>query len=215
MDNVNALRAALRTRSRAAGLVFGLAALAAGCAPSPPPFPELPRLAFSIPFSTKNMCGLGVSPAVVVPNPPEGTVRYKLQMTNASVLFQQPWQEVLPARPNGIPEGAAPDYPGPCPGDLQAFQYRFEVLALDAQNRPLAFGQTGIAVYPIDRELKRERANTGGTAASRVPPEPSSPIETPLPYARDWGNNAVLSPPISPALTPGTVGPSYGPAFGR
>lgn len=211
MDHVNAICAAMRTRRGHLGVVFFLAALASGCAPPPPPHPELPQLAVSVPFGTKNMCGLGVSPAVVVPNPPKGTTSYKVQMTNLSVLFQEPWKAELPARPNGIPEGAAPDYPGPCPGDLQAFSYRFEVMALDAQDQPLAYGQTSIAVYPIERTLKQERAATGGrTGAPMGPPEPSAPLEYPLPYSRNFGT-PTLTPPYNPALMPGTLGPSYSP----
>jgi hypothetical protein len=151
----------------------GVVATLAGCAPFPEAFPELPRLTVATKFGIKNLCRLGVSPAISVTNPPSGATLYTVQMTNIDVLYQQPWQETLPAQGGSIPEGAAPSYAAPCPGDLQIHRYRFEVLALDSDRRPLAYGQTTIATGSLNVLVRKTRGGQTGT--------PTEPAATPFP----------------------------------
>jgi hypothetical protein len=197
MDKVNAIR---RRVGRAAAPAAAVLAVAA-CASPPPPFAELPRLTVSTQITSRNMCGMGVSPAIAITKAPTATARYRFRMTNIDVLFQDPWETTVVAVENGYREGALPDYEGPCIGELRVFaatpyfRYRFEVLALDAQDRPLAYGQTSLVVRSIAETVEQEKA-TGGRVVAAPPPRP--PVDT-------------VNPIINPALNPRLLGPSYEP----
>jgi phosphatidylethanolamine-binding protein (PEBP) family uncharacterized protein len=195
MQNVNAIRRLIR-RIRPMMFVPVAGAIAA-CASPPPPFPELPRLGVSTHIGSRHMCGFGISPPINISNAPATTARYRLRMTNTDVLFQTPWQTTVPAVANGYAEGAVADYQGPCVGELRLYAaypyyyYRFEVLALDAQDRPLAYGQTTLIVQAINHALDQERAARGSTPPPVPPP--------------------TLSPALNPALQPRLPGPVYEP----
>jgi hypothetical protein len=195
---------AIRFPRAALSVAVALLALAA-CAPPPPLFPELPRLQVSTGFGIQNLCGPGVSPEIAVKDPPAGTTRYRVRMTNISVLLQTPWQETLPASPNGIAEGAAPSYPPPCMGTYQQYAYRFEVMALDASDRPLAYGQATATAVTLDRLVRQARNTPAKPGAPAVAPGPAPVLEREdesdlfgtLPY-RNYG--PVVSPqPVAPA----------------
>jgi hypothetical protein len=179
MDSGNAI---CGPRIGAGVAALGLAATIAGCAPPKQPFPDLPRLSVSPQVNSRNLCGLGVSPAIGIPDAPPDTARFQLRMTNVDVLFQAPWQVTLPAQPGGIAEGAASDYPAPCLGARQVYLYRFEVLALDAAAHPLAYGQTVVYIWPLDRTLAAERAATGQpvSRARTMFPAPEMESEPPV-----------------------------------
>jgi hypothetical protein len=196
MENGNAIR---RTARRAAPAI-GLLALTA-CATPPPPFSDLPRLNVTTQITSRNMCGLGVSPAIDIGDSPAGTERYRIRMTNMSVLWQDPWETTATAAPGGFREGALADYEGPCIGERRLyaltpyFSYRFEVLALDARDRPLAYGRTSLLVRSISETIEQERA-----AASRSTPlPPASPPES------------AIDPVVNPALNPRFPGSIYEP----
>jgi hypothetical protein len=193
-------------RSPRAALTAAVALLAlAACAPTPPLFPELPRLQVSTWFGIQNLCGPGVSPAIAVKDPPAGTTRYRVRMTNTSVLLQTAWQETLPASPTGIAEGASPNYPAPCMGTYQQYAYRFEVMALDASDHPLAYGQTTASAVSLDRLVHQARKAPAKPGAPVTPPGPAPVLEREddsdlfgtLPY-RNYGP-VVAPPPIEPA----------------
>jgi hypothetical protein len=178
----------------------------ASCAPATPPYPELPRLGVATGFGIGNLCGLGVSPAIAITNPPAGTARYRVRMTNTSVLVQTPWQETIPASKDGVAEGAAASYPAPCMGTFQQYQYRFDVMALDANDRPLAYGQTTTTAVALDRLVRRQPTGPSATAPTRsnvpgAPPvierEDESDLMGTLPY-RNYGP-IVAPPPVQPA----------------
>lgn len=196
MEKVNAIRRPVRRAAQAAALL----ALAA-CASPPPPFPDLPRLSVATQITSRNMCGLGVSPAIAIGKAPAATARYRFRMTNTDVLLQTPWQTTVPAAANGYGEGALADYDGPCIGELRLyatapyFVYRFEVLALDAQDRPLAYGQTTLVVQSIGETVEREKA-AGGRSVSMPPPLPPA---------------SSVNPIINPAMYPRLPGPIYEP----
>lgn len=189
-----------------AALVAAAALLAlSACAPTPPLFPELPRLKVSTGFGIRNLCSLGVSPAIAVIDAPTGTARYRVRMTNTSVLLHTPWQETLPAGPTGIAEGAAPSYPPPCMGTYQQYAYRFEVMALDANDRPLAYGQTTVSAVSLDRLVGQARNASTKPGTATAPPGPAPVLEREderdlfgtLPY-RNYGP-VVTPPPVEPA----------------
>ncbi|HEY1231171.1 MAG TPA: hypothetical protein VGF26_28035, partial [Ramlibacter sp.] len=69
-----------------------IAGSAAACASPPAPFPDLPRLDVSTRLTSRNVCGLGVSPPINIAKAPSATAQYRLRMTNMDVMFQQPWQ---------------------------------------------------------------------------------------------------------------------------
>jgi hypothetical protein len=176
MGNVNAIRGAFRPASL--GLL--LAGAVSACASPPPPFPDLPRLGVSTHLGSRHLCGLGISPPISISGAPSATARYRLRLTNTDVLFPQPWQTTVPAdSPTAIAEGAIADYEAPCVGDLQLYtlyrhqSYRLEVMALDAQNRPLAYGEVRFPVESVsttvDRERTVQRQAAPGTPAPRAP----------------------------------------------
>jgi len=199
MGNVNAIRGAFRPVS----LCVLLAGALAACASPPPPFPDLPRLTVATSFGSRNLCGLGVSPPIKITKAPPATAQYRLRMINTDVLFQTPWETTQPAKAEGFAEGDIADYEAPCVGELRLYtyyryqQYRLEVLALDAQNRPLAYGSATVPVYSVgtmvDRERAAQRQGSPGT------PEPQRPSII-GPVAPD--DYDTLGPQVNPALIP-------------
>jgi hypothetical protein len=195
---------AIRFPYAAFTVAVALLALAA-CAPTPPLFPELPRLQVSTGFGIQNLCGPGVSPAITVKDAPAGTTRYRVRMTNTSVLVQTAWQDTLPASPTGIAEAAAASYPPPCMGTYQQYAYRFEVMALDADDRPLAYGQTTATAVALDRLVRQARSTPAKPGAAATAPSPAPVLEREddsdifgtLPY-RNYGP-VVSPPPPAPA----------------
>lgn len=145
-----------RFRLARTGSAMGVLLLAA-CAPPPPPFPDLPRLDVRTAFGSRNQCEYAVSPAIRIARVPPETARYVVKVTNLDVLYSTPWQGIVAAGPEGIAEGAIPGFPAPCPGDLQSYAYRIEVLAQTAQGTPLGYGATRTTVLPIAQTLRRER----------------------------------------------------------
>lgn len=200
MGNVNAIRGA-RGMRRMLPAVF-LAGFAAACASPAPPFADLPRLDVATKLTSRNVCGLGVSPPITIGKTPPATAQYRLRMTNLDVLFQQPWQTTVDAVPNGLTEGAIADYQAPCVGDLRVYsfyryqQYRLEVLALDGQNRPLAYGSTTFLLQSISSMQDRER----NPNARRMP-------EIAVPESTD-----VVGPTMGP-VGPDTIGPQINPTL--
>ncbi|HEX6980192.1 MAG TPA: hypothetical protein VF342_12920 [Alphaproteobacteria bacterium] len=200
MQNVNAIRL-MPDRAFRVAVAAGVALLLAACAPAPRPFPELPSLTVSTYIGSANMCGLGVSPAIRIGNAPESTARYKVRMSNTSVLFQTPWEATFPARPDGIPEAAAENYDPPCPGQFQGFNYHIEVLALDAADRPVAYGSTNIGLGSIDKVVTAEHnQRTAGTPLQPpTPPANTVTFGSPVTYNRNPGSNPFLVTPPAPA----------------
>lgn len=200
MGNVNAIR-----RRAAAPLALLLAGLLAGCASPPPPFPDLPRLGVSTQIGSKNLCGLGVSPAISISQAPPATTQYRLRMTNIDVLYQQPWQTTATAVPGGFSEGAIADYEAPCVGDLRVYSfyryqtYRLEVLALDPQSRPLGYGQTTFLVQSVNTTLGRERGQNRAVSAARETPAIIQPVG---PATVD-----TVGPQVAPVLIPQIYAP--------
>jgi hypothetical protein len=204
MGKVNAIRGVRRLLP-----TMLLAGLTAACASPAPPFPELPRLDVSTTLTSRNVCGLGVSPPINIGKAPPATAQYRLRMTNTDVLFQQPWQTTVEAKPGGFAEGMIADYQAPCVGDLRLYsfyrfqQYRLEVLALDAQSRPLAYGSTNFLLQSISSMQDRERSSQ----ARRTPDAPvARPSEVVGPMMGPVGPNTI-GPQIDPNLIPQIFGP--------
>jgi hypothetical protein len=203
MGNVNAIRSSAALRLPA--LAVALGGLAA-CASPAPPFPELPRLGVATQITSKNLCGLGVSPAISINQAPPATTQYRLRMTNTDVLYQQPWQTTVTAMPNGYSEGAIADYEAPCVGDLRVYSfyryqtYRLEVLALDSQNRPLAYGQTTMLVQSVNTTLDRERSAKSRTAASPPTAQEAPAIIEPVGPATVDTTGRQVSPVLIPQI---------------
>lgn len=152
------------------------ALLLAACNSPSTPFPNLPGLSVSTQFSLQNLCDIGVSPEIHLANVPANTASYAVQITNINVLVQTPWRETIAATDKAdIPEGAAKTYTGPCLGDmvrfapvaLTGYRHRIEVLAQDADGKPLAYGAT--VVYVRSAYLVARQQRLQGTAATNVP----------------------------------------------
>jgi hypothetical protein len=206
MGNVNVIRGAFRPVS----LCILIAGALAGCASPPPPFPDLPRMNVSTYIGSRNLCGLGISPPINIGKAPSETTQFRLKLTNIDVLFQSPWQTTQPAKEGGFAEGDIADYQAPCVGDLRLYStytyqlYRLEVLALDDQSRPLAYGTTTVQIHSVNTMLDRERAAQGRTPQATPGPEtPAAP--TMLPY------DDTIGPRINPVLIPPPPGPVYQP----
>jgi hypothetical protein len=150
-----------------ATLVFAL--FASACAGDRGPHPELPFMAISSAFRVANLCSLGVSPEIRLVGVPQGTVVYRLMVTNVGVL-RAPRQRIeVAATGPVIPEGALTEFELPCPSELQTMNYRFEVMAVAADRRPLAYGWNFITARNVAIQLEIER-----NEAKQPPPVPDT-----------------------------------------
>ena len=148
-------------------VIMPLAAVAAlsACA-AQPPAPQ--SMAVSVAFGMRNYCGLGVSPAITVTDPPPGTARYRVRMVNTEVLFPTPYETTVEATGPAIAEGAMADYPGPCPGEFQRPRYRFTVTALDRSGRAVASADYVQLVVPLPLLVQRNREGVEQAPVSPV-----------------------------------------------
>jgi hypothetical protein len=180
------------------GPALALAALVAGCAAPASPYPDLPRLEVKTAFAARNLCGLGILPAINVMNPPRDVARYTIKITSIDVLIQTPWTATVPAVSTGVAEGTAPDYYGPCPGELQTFRYRFEVLALDAADQPLGYGLTIAQTGSLGKLVRAQKGAPGlGGTGAETPAEPGGARDLLFGTAYDRGFLPVLVPSSS------------------
>jgi hypothetical protein len=164
----------------AARISQGMAAfcclVVAACAGDAGPYPDLPVLGISGKFSSKNLCSLGVSPALMLSQLPVGTAIYRVRMTDVSVLMGARWQGEVPARGAAIPEGALAELPLPCPAEKQTLTFRLEVMALTADGRPLAYGWNFLSAQSIENVLSVEREQAKSRQPADVTPvRPSRP----------------------------------------
>ncbi|MBL8700163.1 MAG: hypothetical protein JNK67_17425 [Alphaproteobacteria bacterium] len=157
----------------AAPLALALTAALAACSATRGIYDDLPRLRLATRIALANMCAGSQSPTIGIANAPAGIARYRVRMSNVTVLWQSPseWTIAAPTEPGLIPIGALPGYSGPCPGDQQQFSYRFEVLALGGGGQPLGYGITTIRVRSVN-DLAQE---TWRRAARSEPLDPTKP----------------------------------------
>lgn len=148
----------------------------AGCANERGPHPDLPPLGVQLEFRSTNLCGQGVSPQIRLGGVPANTATYKLRFTNVTVLHAPRRETTIKADAPIIPEDAIPEFDPPCPGELQTFSYRLEVMALAANGLPLAYGWNFASVHPLTLQIEREQQD-----AKRVPP----PNRSTLPAVRN------------------------------
>jgi hypothetical protein len=102
----------------------------ANCANDRGPYPNLPPIGLRAEFTSRNLCGLGLSPEILLGNAPQ----------NAATLRGPRWQADLPATGASIPEAALEGFDLPCPGEKQLLTYRLEIMALAANGQPLGYG---------------------------------------------------------------------------
>jgi phosphatidylethanolamine-binding protein (PEBP) family uncharacterized protein len=105
---------------------------------------SLPRMDVDYAFAAKHKCQ-GVSPEIRLRNVPPGTASYDVKMTDLDVPSFQHWSQTIPASGPVISEdgGRAVDgvrYYGPCP-PRGTHRYQIEVVARDAKQKPLAYGE--------------------------------------------------------------------------
>ncbi|MBL8832759.1 MAG: hypothetical protein JNL71_10255 [Rhodospirillales bacterium] len=127
--------------------------LAAGCATAVPGPAGVPRMGVRSFLDVRHMCALGVSPPIALDGA-AGPGRYRVRMTNTSVLYAPPSDYEVAVDGAEIPEGALEGYRGICPGETQLFSIRIEVAALDAQGRTTAYGTTNVNAYSTTRTLR-------------------------------------------------------------
>lgn len=166
--------------------IFAALLFLAACANDRGPHPNLPPLGIQAEFTSRNLCGLGVSPEVRLGGVPAGTAVYRWRMTNVSVLFAPSWQVDVPANGPLIPEGAVPDFPTPCPGELdqpRSTSFRFEVMALAENGQPLAYGWNFISVRSLSSQLDIERRRAARLIEA---PDRNAPVSTGRPSFYIW-----------------------------
>ena len=190
-----------------------VAALTAGCANDRGPHPDLPRIGLGAAFTSRNMCGLGVSPAIRVISPPGNAAQYRLKMTMVNALVAPSWEFDIPVRPDTvvdstprgatfreqtIREGAIANFEAPCAPERQVYSYRLEAMAMGPDGRPLAYGWGFVSAQSLTRQLNAERAFeqrqqlARNAAAARglpppVQPPPSVLTNLNLPYMAGSG----------------------------
>jgi len=152
-----------------------LAALVA-CANDLGPHPNLPVLGAFTDFLSTNLCSEGVSPEIRLGGVPANTASYRLLFTNVSVLSAPRWQVTLRADSPVVPAGAIEKFEAPCPGELLSFNYRLEVMALDGDQRPLAYGWTFASARSLTKQIEREQvmARTLGPERSGLRGQPGT-----------------------------------------
>lgn len=146
-----------RSRVREAVAVLALAMMLAACANDRGPHPDLPPLGARMEFLSKNLCSDGIFPEIRLGGVPSNTTRYRVLLTNISILSAPRWETMIKADGPVIPEGAAGDFDLPCPGELQTFQYRLEVMALADDGRPLAYGWSFSVARALSLQIEREQ----------------------------------------------------------
>jgi hypothetical protein len=121
-------------------------------------------------FGLEHLCALGVSPPILLDGAPGSAARYRVRVTNVSVLWAAaPEFETAAAGP-AIAQGALQGYRGPCPGETVGFTLRVEVLALDAAGRAVAYGQTAATARNPSRIVRGPEDDR-----PRMPPGPGAP----------------------------------------
>jgi hypothetical protein len=216
--------------------------LISGCANDRGPHPELPRMGVYSGFTSRNLCGLGVSPEFRFVSAPPDATTYRIKMTNVSALAGSSYEFTVPVsaadtrnKQMVIPEATIPDFPAPCvPDDIilrQYFNYRIEVLALASDGRPLAYGWNFAIAYPLNLELYYERLadqarqrDRAAAARSPVPTEPAVAKPPTPPQDSGPGAAAAAAPVTSPMpqlqnspsslLPQAQIGPQIGPQIG-
>jgi hypothetical protein len=161
-------------------VLMAAASILAGCANESGPYPNLPPLGLRTAFTSKNLCGLGVSPEVRLGGVPAATASYRLRLTNISVLRATRWEATIKAEGPVIAEGAIADFVAPCPGELQTFNYRLEIMALAGDGQPLAYGWGFPSARSLTRQVQQEQAELSGRRAKSDPDAPVSPTRPPF-----------------------------------
>ncbi len=166
------------------------------CAPmSKTSYGDLPQLRVGVRLGLENLCAGSQSPPIALQNVPASTVSYRVRMSNISVLMQTPseWTIPAPAEPALVPIGALPGYSGPCPGELQRFTYRLEVMALDAQGRPAAFGLANMPVVSVNKMAQEtwRRAGRGGDVDPSLPPAFDDEFRDVFSHSRDRDSDLI------------------------
>ena len=133
------------------------ATILAGCANVRGPHPDLPPLGARMEFLSRNLCSEGVSPEIRLGGVPGNTAYYRLRITNTSVLAAPRADATIKAESPVIPEGALSDFDAPCPGELQAFNYRLEVMALADDGRSLAYGWAFASARALTKQIQQEQ----------------------------------------------------------
>ncbi len=125
----------------------------AGCTVAEPGPAGVRRMGVRSFLDIRHLCSLGVSPPIALDEGP-GTGRYRVRMTNMSVLYAPPTEFDVSVEGSEIPEGGLDGYRGICPGETQSFSIRIEVAALDAQGRTAAYGYTLVSASPTTRLMR-------------------------------------------------------------
>lgn len=199
-------------------LVLGLAGILAACGPMRGPQSALPQMTLGMRFGLENLCSGSQSPPIRIVDVPEATTAYRIRITNVSVLIQSPreWTIPAPGEKELVPFGALDNWTGPCPGDLQRYRYRVEVLALDGGGSPVAYGLTEDTVDSVNEQAQRmwRRGAAGPQFDPTVPPDPRADQATErieiFPRDRDGGLFDERTPrglpvPVPDPLAPGSV----------
>lgn len=146
-------------------LAAGALLVLASCANDRGPHPNLPPLGVGTHFTSRNLCSLGVSPEIRLGSVPANVATYRLRVSEVTTLRGPRWQADIPAQGSVIGEGAMDGFDLPCPGDKQQLSYRFEVMALAPDARPLAYGWgfSSALSLPEQIEVEQRRAKRGDT----------------------------------------------------
>ena len=105
---------------------------------------SLAKMGVDYTFASKHKCQGGSSPEIRLTGVPAGVASYEVTLTDLDVPSFNHWRQTLRATGPLIREGAGTGYYGPCPPS-GTHRYRIEVLAKDAQGKPLAYGEKTVS----------------------------------------------------------------------
>lgn len=138
---------------RPAAIAMAALTFLAACTNSTPGPAGLPQMAVRTFLDIRHLCSLGVSPPIELDKAPRAA-RYRIRFINTSVLYAPPSDFDVASEGPAIAEASLDGYRGACPGESQSFIFRIEVLALDAQGRSLAYGQTLVTANSTTRLMR-------------------------------------------------------------
>ena len=104
----------------------------------------LPKIGVEFQLTEDDICLRGSrSPEIGLTSLPTGVVSYVMRMTDLDAPRYRHWNETITSQGSTVPAGKATSYAGPgCPPN--GHRYRISVLAKDAQQQPIAYGEKTI-----------------------------------------------------------------------
>jgi phosphatidylethanolamine-binding protein (PEBP) family uncharacterized protein len=109
---------------------------------------NLPKIGVEYALTERDICTGKGSPEIRLTDLPAGVESYDVLMTDLDSPRFRHWSETITSQEPAIPAGRGSSYVGPgCPPN--GHRYRISVLARNARQQPLAYGEKTITAVPF------------------------------------------------------------------